>query len=61
MRSGGVQMLKETIRQLVSSTEKLSMTLGGQVQLAGVSAAEQKALLGELKDKKDSGYSYMWE
>ncbi|HTG70285.1 MAG TPA: competence pheromone ComX [Candidatus Udaeobacter sp.] len=55
-------MLKETIRQLVSSTEKMSMTMGGQLQLAGVSAAEQKALFGELKEKneKNSGYAYMW-
>lgn len=54
-------MLKETIRQLVNSTEKLSMAMGGQLQLAGVSSAEQKALMDELKDKKESGYSYMWE
>lgn len=53
-------MLKETIRQLVSSTEKMSLVMGGQPQFAGVSAAEQKALLGELKDKKENGYSYMW-
>ncbi|MOA50483.1 hypothetical protein D3C78_1735000 [compost metagenome] len=55
-------MLKETIRQLVSSTEKMSMTLGGQAQLAGVSVAEQKALLGELKnkDQKGSGYAFLW-
>ncbi|CAM4345865.1 hypothetical protein FHS16_002472 [Paenibacillus endophyticus] len=54
-------MLKETIRQLVSSTGK-SMTMGGQMQLAGVSAAEQKALLGELKNKneKNSGYAFLW-
>ncbi|MGO4545882.1 competence pheromone ComX [Paenibacillus sp. 2TAB23] len=55
-------MLKETIRQLVSSTGKMSMTMGGQMQLAGVSAAEQKALLGELKNKneKNSGYAFLW-
>jgi len=55
-------MLKETIRQLVSSTEKMSMAMGGQLQLSGVSAAEQKALLGELNNKNDknSGYAYMW-
>ncbi|WP_169087261.1 competence pheromone ComX [Paenibacillus sp. PL91] len=55
-------MLKEAIRQLVSSTEKMSMAMGGQLQVAGVSAAEQQALLGELKNKneKNSGYAYMW-
>lgn len=55
-------MLKETIRQLVGSVEKMSMAMGGQMQLAGVSVAEQKALLGELKqkDEKNSGYAYMW-
>lgn len=55
-------MLKETIRQLVSSTEKMSMAMGGQLQLAGVTAAEQKALLGELnkKNEKSSGYAYVW-
>lgn len=53
-------MLKETIRQLVSGTGNMAM--GGQLQIAGVSAAEQKALLGELKEKneKNSGYAYMW-
>ncbi|WP_168119774.1 competence pheromone ComX [Paenibacillus sp. HB172176] len=56
-------MLKETIRQLVGSTEKMSMAMGGQLQLSGISAAEQKALLGELKDKneKKSGYAFMWD
>lgn len=54
-------MLKEAIRQLASSTDKFSQAIGGQLQIAGVSVAEQKALLGELKDKKDSGYSYMWD
>ncbi|MEV5030527.1 competence pheromone ComX [Paenibacillus sp. LPE1-1-1.1] len=55
-------MLKETIRQLVSGTGNVSMAMGGQLQIAGVSAAEQKALLGELKEKneKNSGYAYMW-
>ncbi|WP_161601433.1 MULTISPECIES: competence pheromone ComX [Paenibacillus] len=55
-------MLKETIRQLVSNTGNMSMAMGGQLQIAGVSAAEQKALLGELKEKneKNSGYAYMW-
>ncbi|WP_424767972.1 competence pheromone ComX [Paenibacillus sp. sgz302251] len=55
-------MLKETIRQLVSNSEKMSMARCGQLQLAGVSTAEQKALLGELKDKseKNNGYAYMW-
>jgi len=55
-------MLKEAIRQLVSNTEKMSMAMGGQLQVAGVSVAEQRALLGELKNKneKNSGYSYMW-
>ena len=54
-------MLKETIRQLASSTEKMSLALSGQLQFAGVSAAEQEALLAELKEKRDNGYSYMWE
>lgn len=55
-------MLKETIRQLVSSTEKMSLAMGGQLQIAGVSMAEQKALLGELKNKQENknGYAYMW-
>ncbi|NIK78660.1 hypothetical protein FHS15_003806 [Paenibacillus castaneae] len=55
-------MLKETIRQLVSGTEKMSMAMGGQPQLAGISAAEQKALLGELnnKNEKNSGYAFLW-
>lgn len=55
-------MLKEAIRQLVSSTEKMSMAMGGQLQMAGVSAAEQRALLGELnnKNEKSNGYSYIW-
>lgn len=51
-------MLKETIRQLASSTEKMSMVMGGQMQLAGVSVAEQKALFGELKDKSDKKENY---
>ncbi len=56
-------MLKEVIRQLASSSEKMSMVMGGQqLQMAGVSVAEQKALLGELKNnnEKNSGYAYMW-
>ncbi|MCU6711831.1 competence pheromone ComX [Paenibacillus sp. J5C_2022] len=55
-------MLKETIRQLASSKEKMSMVMGGQLQLAGVSAEEQKALLSEL-NKRDNGvsrYDYGW-
>jgi len=48
-------MLKDAIRQLVSGTENM---MGGQLQLAGVSAAEQKALLGELKDKADKKENY---
>lgn len=51
-------MLKEAIRQLASSTEKMSMVMGGQMQLAGVSVAEHKALLGELKDKSDKKENY---
>ncbi|MDQ0063525.1 competence pheromone ComX [Paenibacillus harenae] len=51
-------MLKETIRQLASSSEKMSLVMGGQVQLAGVSVAEQKALLGELKNKNDKKENY---
>lgn len=47
-------MLKESIRQLVSSKEKMSLAMGGQLQFAGVSAAEQKALLGELKEKDNN-------
>lgn len=54
-------MLKETIRQLASSTEKMSLALGGQLQFAGVSAAEQKALLNEVNNKQEkNGYSYIW-
>ncbi|WP_165279981.1 competence pheromone ComX [Paenibacillus protaetiae] len=54
-------MLKEAIRSLAMSKEKLSMVMGGQLQLAGVSVAEQKALLGELnKEGKKDGYSFMW-
>lgn len=56
-------MLKETIRQLVSNgAEKMSMAMGAQPQLAGISAAELNALQGELnnKDKKSSGYAYVW-
>ncbi|MFD1954146.1 hypothetical protein ACFSL6_08165 [Paenibacillus thailandensis] len=44
-------MLKEAIRTLAMSKEKMSMVMGGQLQLAGVSAAEQQALLGELSKK----------
>lgn len=51
-------MLKETIRQLASGTEKMSLVMGGQVQLAGVSVAEQKALFGELKNKNDKKENY---
>lgn len=41
-------MLKDAIRSLAMSKENMSMVMGGQLQLAGVSAAEHKALLGEL-------------
>lgn len=51
-------MLKETIRQLVGSKGNMSMAMGGQLQFAGVTAAEQKALLGELKDKQDKKDNY---
>ena len=56
-------MLKEVIRQLASSTEKMTGAMHGNLQLAGVSAAEQKALLGELNnsEKKGNGYSYLWD
>ncbi|MCA0756694.1 competence pheromone ComX [Paenibacillus sp. N4] len=54
-------MLKETIRQLASSTEKLSMAMGGQLQVAGISAAEKKALLDSLSNKNDKNIAYaMW-
>ncbi|MFD0588869.1 hypothetical protein ACFQZE_12780 [Paenibacillus sp. GCM10027627] len=55
-------MLKETIRQLASSTENMSLALNGQLQFAGVSAAEQKALLNEMKnnESKKGGYAYIW-
>lgn len=51
-------MLKEAIRQLASSKEKMSMVMGGQMQLAGVSVSENKALLGVLKDKNDKKENY---
>lgn len=41
-------MLKEAIRSLAMNKDQMSMVMGGQIQFAGVSAAEQKALLGEL-------------
>jgi len=47
-------MLKDAIRQFASNMENR----GGQLQLAGVSVAEQKALLGELKDKADKKENY---
>lgn len=50
-------MLKEMIRQLANSSENMKLAMGGQVQLAGVSAEEQRALLGELKEK-DNGTRY---
>lgn len=55
-------MLKETIRQLVNSTEKMSMAMDGQLQFAGVSVDDQKALLGELKDKNSNTqyFGYGW-
>lgn len=54
-------MLKEMIRQLAGSAENMKMAMGGQVQLAGVSMEEQKALLGELKEKGDGNrYTYGW-
>ncbi|MDQ6420098.1 competence pheromone ComX [Paenibacillus sp. LHD-117] len=55
-------MLKEMIRQLASSAENMKMVMGGQVQLAGVSMEEQRALLGELKEKdsQTSYYGYGW-
>ncbi|WP_165867446.1 hypothetical protein [Paenibacillus pinisoli] len=54
-------MLKDTIRQLVSSTEKMSLALGGQPQFAGVSAAEHKALLNEMNNKHEkNGYAFIW-
>ncbi|MFC4779610.1 competence pheromone ComX [Paenibacillus sp. GCM10023252] len=55
-------MLKDAIRSLVGNSDKMSMVMGGQMQLAGVSVVEQKALLGELKqkgDKKDN-YLFVW-
>jgi|GEM_PF-1436809 hypothetical protein len=52
-------MLKEMIRQLAQSSDKMNMAMGGQLQLAGVSAAEQKALLGELKDKNEKSGNYV--
>ncbi|GKU76230.1 competence pheromone ComX [Paenibacillus sp. L3-i20] len=56
-------MLKEVIRQLANSKENMSTVMGGQLQLAGVTVAEQKALFGELKDKneKNNGYSFFWQ
>ncbi|GBG08116.1 hypothetical protein PAT3040_02683 [Paenibacillus agaridevorans] len=51
------KMLKDMIRQLASSAESMKLVMGGQVQLAGVSTEEQRALLGELKDK-DNGARY---
>lgn len=55
-------MLKEMIRQLASSAENMKMAMGGQALLAGVSMEEQKALLGELKDKSDGNRynTYGW-
>jgi len=55
-------MLKETIRQLAKKGENFSLAMAAQPQLAGVSALEQKALLGELKDNKhkNSGYAFVW-
>jgi hypothetical protein len=54
-------MLKETIRQLAGSTEKMSLAMGGQLQMAGVSAAEKKALLDSLGNKQDKNIRYqMW-
>lgn len=55
-------MLKEMIRQLAGKTEGMSLALGGQVQLAGISAEERNALLGELKEKEGntSYFGYGW-
>ncbi|MEK3882354.1 competence pheromone ComX [Paenibacillus sp. PL2-23] len=58
-------MLKEAIRQLAGSRERFSLAMSGQLQFAGMTAAEQHALLDELAEKdknnKENGYSYMWD
>ncbi|MHA6480590.1 competence pheromone ComX [Paenibacillus sp. strain BS8-2] len=53
-------MLKEMIRQLANSTENMKLVMGGQVQLAGVSMEEQKALLGELNQQGKEKYSFTY-
>ncbi|MFX3636181.1 MAG: competence pheromone ComX [Candidatus Pristimantibacillus sp.] len=51
-------MLKEAIRSLVGNSERMSMVMGGQVQLAGVSASEYNALQDALKNKEDKQGNY---
>lgn len=51
-------MLKDAIRSLVGNTEKMSMVMGGQLQLAGVSAAEHNALQDALKKQDDKKGNY---
>ncbi|CAM3328605.1 competence pheromone ComX [Paenibacillus lupini] len=51
-------MLKDAIRTLAASKEKMSMMMGGQLQLAGVSAAEHKALQDALKNQDEKKGNY---
>ncbi|MBH5320029.1 competence pheromone ComX [Paenibacillus sp. GSMTC-2017] len=55
-------MLKEVIRQLANNSDKMSMFMGGQLHFAGVTVEENRALMGELKDKNPSenGYVFKW-
>jgi len=51
-------MLKDAIRSLVGNTEKITMVLGGQLQLAGVSAAEHNAIKATLHKNKEEKMGY---
>lgn len=51
-------MLKEAIRSLVGNSERMSMVMSGQVQLAGVSASEYNALQDALKNQDDKKSNY---
>ncbi|MDR0268521.1 competence pheromone ComX [Paenibacillus sp.] len=51
-------MLKEMILKMVKEPEFMTRIQNGQLQLAGVSSAEQRALFDIMKERKAEPVSY---
>lgn len=51
-------MLKEMILKMVKEPEFMARVQNGQLQLAGVSAAEQRALFDIMKERKAEPVSF---